>query len=317
MQLCLLHLDDALTSQPAFLKTCGRGQVHEIEAQELGRRVRLWGRQWQLDALRTRLQEHFSTANDEPHLCFMGSGDFHHITSLLLPFALEKQDGPVTLIHFDNHPDWVHFGGGVSCGSWVNHVVVHPKIAKVITIGVCSKDLWRPNWKGANLDLLATGKLELFPYQHAPSRVRHDYGAGASYTQKNNHLHWHTITDMGEVAFVGMLLSRIETKNVYITVDKDVLTREDAETNWDQGQMKLPLLLELLRRIGEQHTIVGADVNGDYSPPKHSGDLWTLTKKKAERLIDQPMLPPDIAKASAINSTTNHALLEVLSEVMA
>ena len=299
------------------MRTCTHGDVRQIEAGVIGSAIRLWGRQHQLDALRRVLGEHFRTATDEPQLCFMGSGDFHHITALLLPCVLEKNPEPVTLIHFDNHPDWVRFDGGISCGSWVNHAANHPQVAKVITIGVCSNDLWRPNWKGANLDLLSGGTLELFPYAHAPSRVHHDYGAGASYTQKGKHLHWRTIEEIGEAAFIDLLVSRIPTKNVYITIDKDVLTRDDAETNWDQGMMQLPLLLALLRTIGEQHRIIGTDVNGDYSRPRHHGDPWTLFKKKAERVIDQPFHPPTIAAASAINSATNHALLEVLSEVMA
>ena len=121
--------------------------------------------------------------------------------------------------------------------------------------------------------------------------------------------------ELGEQAFIQTLLSRIKTKNVYITIDKDVLAREDAETNWDQGMMRLPFLLQCLRDIGEHHAIIGADVNGDYSAPNYSGSAWTRIKKHAEILMDQPRAP-DLAKASALNSTTNHALLKVLSEVM-
>ncbi len=113
----------------------------------------------------------------------MGSGDFHHITAFLLHAALENQPDPVTLIHFDNHPDWVKFDSGTHCGSWVNHALVHPKVEKIITIGVCSHDLRLPEWKGANLTPLAQGLLELYPYDHAPSRVKNNYGAGASYEQ--------------------------------------------------------------------------------------------------------------------------------------
>jgi arginase family enzyme len=317
MQLCLLHLDDALKAQPAFMATCERDGARQIEAQQLGSTVRLWGKQPQLDRLQSLLNTHGETLKDEPQLCFMGSGDFHHITALLLETRLEKTPGPVTVLHFDNHPDWVHYNGGMHCGSWVNRAAAHPKIAKVITIGVCSKDLRNPDWKGANLTLLSQGLLELFPYTHAPSRVRHDYGAGASYQQKENHLHWQTIADMGEQAFINMLLPRIQTKEVYLTIDKDVLDRADAETNWDQGQMRLPFLLQLLREIGRRHSIIGADVNGDYSTPHYTGDAWTRLRKHAEIMIDQPRPAPSRPHAAALNSATNHALLEVLSEVMA
>ena len=112
------------------------------------------------------------------------------------------------------------------------------------------------------------------------------------------------------------LLSYIPTKNVYITIDKDVLANEDITSNWDQGQMLLPYLLRVLREIGERHTIIGADVNGDYSPPKYSGNLLVKLLKNVERLIDQPRDKPDIAKTAALNSASNHAILEVLSEMI-
>ena len=312
MQVCLLHLDDALKSQPAFMRTCERDGARHVELRQLGSEVRLWGNQPQLDQLQMAVK-----TGDEPQLCFMGSGDFHHITALLLENALQHQPDFITVIHFDNHPDWVNFEGGMHCGSWVNRAASHPKVEKIITIGVCSKDLRNPDWKGANLGLLSQGLLELFPYHHAPSRVRNAYGAGASYAQKDNHIHWQTIAEIGEQAFIKMLLTRIGTKSVYITIDKDVLTRDDAETNWDQGSMRLPFLLQVLREIGENHTIIGADVNGDYSSPTYSGSAWTRLKKHAEIFIDQPHCAPDIAKASALNSATNHAILDVLSEVMA
>ena len=299
------------------MQTCERDGARQIEAMQIGAQIRLWGKDKQFGYLQALLHENFRAANDEPQLCFMGSGDFHHVTGLLLPLTLEKQSEPVTLIHFDNHPDWVKFDGGMHCGSWVNRAASHPKVNKVITVGVCSHDLRNPDWKGANITLLTEGKLDLFPYRHAPSKVRNQYGAAASYEQKNNHIHWRTIEDLGEAEFTKTLLSRINTKHVYITIDKDVLDREDAETNWDQGVMRLPFLLQCLREIGKQHSIIGADVTGDFSAPKYDGNLWTRFSKKAEILIDQPCITRNMAEATALNSATNHALLEVLSEVMA
>ena len=316
MQLCLLHLDGALKAQTAFMETCERSGARQIEAAGVGSEVRLWSKQAGLGRLREILSGHFSEAENTPQLCFMGSGDFHHVTALLLPLALEKQSGPVTVIHFDNHPDWVNFEGGMHCGSWVNRALEHPQIVKVITIGVCSHDLRNPDWKGANLSLLSLGLLELFPYHHKPSKVQNDYGAGVSYQQKEKYIHWKTITDLGEQAFIQMLLPRIKTKNVYITIDKDVLSRDDAETNWDQGLMRLPFLLQCLREIGQHHAIIGADVNGDYSAPNYSGSAWTRIKKHAEILMDQPRCKPDMVKANTLNSVTNHALLKVLSGAM-
>lgn len=317
MQLSLLHLDDALKSQSAFIKTCDDDKAMHIDVQPLGNKIRLWGKQAQLDELQATLNAALRHQSDEPHLCFMGSGDFHHITALLIENALKNQSGSITIIHFDNHPDWVHFENGMHCGSWVNRATSHPMVEKIITIGVCSHDLRNPDLKGANLHLLSQGLLELFPYAHAPSRVRHNYGAGACYQQKDNHIHWQPISQMSEPSFIALLLERIKTQSVYITIDKDVLNHEDAQTNWDQGIMRLPFLLDIVREIGEHHTIIGADVNGDYSVPHYSGSAWTRLKKHAEIFIDQPRHTPDMQKANALNSATNLAILDVLTQVMA
>lgn len=317
MKLCLLHLDDALISQPAFMQTCEQDRAHQIDAADIGGMVRLWGKEAALGQLSKLLEEKFPHASDEPTLCFMGSGDFHHITALLLAHTIKHHTGPITLIHFDNHPDWVRFDGGMHCGSWVNRALSYPNVHKVITVGVCSHDLRNPDYKGANLSLLADGKLELFPYAHAPSRVRKDYGSGASHTQKNNQIHWRTISEMGEASFLATLLERIQTHYVYVTIDKDVLARQDVETNWDQGIMRLPFLLDMLRQIGTRHTIIGADVTGDYSKPVYHGNPWTKFRKHAEIYMDQPRTQPDMANAATLNSASNHALLDVLSEVIA
>jgi arginase family enzyme len=316
VQISLLHLDDALDSQPDFIRACEQAGAQPIRFAEDASNIRLWGKQRTLDNFGEALVKQLTPNFPEPRLTFMGSGDFHHVTTFLLASVLESQTNPITVIHIDNHPDWVKFENGMHCGSWINSAIGFRKVEKIITLGVCSQDLRRPERQGANLRLLSRGLLELYPYDHAPSRVKRDYGSGASYEQKNSALHWKTIRQIGEQNFIDHLLSRIKTKAVYLTIDKDVLCMEDAVTNWDQGCMHLPYLLSLIGEIGKRHTIVGADVSGDYSSPRYSGNLWTRLSKHAEILMDQPFRSPDATRAVKINSAANHALLGVLSEVM-
>jgi arginase family enzyme len=316
MRVSLLHLDDALEAQPDFVRACANADAELIRVAEDASAIRLWGKQQKLDDFRQALVKQLTSDRVEPRLTFMGSGDFHHITAFLVAFALENQSAPITIIHFDNHPDWVKFENGMHCGSWINRALKHPKVDKMITLGVCSRDLERPEWEGADLTLLSQGQLELYPYDHAPSRVKRDYGSGASFAQKDGALHWKTIRSLGEQNFYDYLLSRIKTKSVYLTIDKDVLAREDAITNWDQGCMRMPYLLSLVKQIGKRHAVIGADVTGDYSTPRYSGDLWTRLCKHAEIFIDQPRGKPDQAQAANINGAANRALLGALSEVM-
>lgn len=317
MQLMLLHLDDALELQPDFLGAALMAGAQELSDKNCGMLLRLWSREDALRDLGRGLARLAPARKASPRLCFMGSGDFHHVTALLLADALERAEGPVTVIHIDNHPDWVHFSDGLHCGSWINAAASNPRIDKIITLGVCSSDLACPERKGANLDLLRSSRLELYPYAHAPSKVKGCFGSGASFSQVESHLHWVMISDLGESNFLDRLLERIKTDAVYITIDKDSLVHADAVTNWDQGGLNLPYVLWLIHEIGLRHHIIGADVTGDYSEPRYGGPLTTRLLKKAEILIDQPFRKPDTEDTRNINSAANHALLEVLSEVMA
>lgn len=316
MQLYLLHLDEALEAQAEFVRTCLAAGCREIDVRDPGRNFRLWARQAAVDDLRQRLSVDLAGTSPEPKLCFTGSGDFHHVSSLLIDLALDETSEPVTVIHIDNHPDWVRFSGGLHCGSWVNKVADHPAVTRVITIGVCSDDLASPERKGANLELLARGRLELYPFHHSPSRVKARLRGGNGFEQRAGYLHWRTIGEMGGERFFDLLKARIATEAVYISLDKDVLCSGDAVTNWDQGQMKLADVLRLLREIGSSHRIIGADVTGDYSRPRYGGNAWTRLMKLGESLIDQPRRAQSDTEVITINSAANHALLDVFGAVM-
>lgn len=57
---------------------------------------------------------------------------------------------------------------------------------------------------------------------------------------------------------------------LYISVDLDILSRDFARTDWDQGEMSLPELVMMLRRITQEHSrgIIGADLCGGITPEK-------------------------------------------------
>ncbi|NKC05228.1 arginase [Ochrobactrum haematophilum] len=316
MQLHLLHLDDALELQSDFMRTCRDAGASEIMAKAEGDLLRLWARPDELTKLKKQLSVAFFKEGWRGFPVLHGLGDFHHITSLLLELALEQSHQPITLIHFDNHPDWVHFKNGVHCGSWINRAAANPLVKKIITIGVCSSDLNLPEWKGANLSLLRDERLELYPYDHAPSRVWYSYGVGASHSHRRGYINWRTIADCGEADFLSRLTSRIGTEAVYITIDKDVLARDEAITNWDQGRMRMPFLTEALRAISGRHRIVGADVIGDYSRPVYRGTFARTMAKRIEILLDQPAGPAVTERTIAVNSAVNHQLLHMLSGMM-
>ncbi|WP_205691978.1 hypothetical protein [Caulobacter soli] len=275
-----------------------------IEARDLGPALRLWSRPPALAALTARLRDR-APAGAAPDLVFAGSGDFHHVTPLLIERAIAASDaGPVTVVHFDNHPDWVRFENGMHCGSWVGRAARLPGVAKVITVGVCSGDIDRPEAKRADLDLVAEGRVELYPWR-AP-----DGGPVLRVGEQG----WPSMQAMGEGGFADLLASRIVTPTVYVTIDKDVLHVDDAVTNWDQGQLSLDGLERLIRTVAGRARLIGADVVGDWSPPRYGPDLLSKLLKRGEAFLDQPRggVPGDLART---NEATNLRLLSLFAEV--
>lgn len=299
MHTALLHLDEALMTQPRLRAAVCAGGGRVLDYRDLGPELRLWSRPAGLQRLRNRLAAALP-ATDGPALVFSGSGDFHHITPLLLTRALEVSGEPaVTVLHFDNHPDWVKFGPGSHCGSWVGLAARMPQVARVLTIGVCSSDIDRPASKGADLQIVEDDQVEVYAY-HADSAPDAITVCGRR---------WPTIDGMGEAAFADFLPGRIETGAVYVTIDKDVLRPDEAGTNWDQGRTSLAFLSTLIARALEGRRLIGADVVGDWSAPSYGGGLLPAVLKRGESVLDQPWRAP-AADVLAGNEAVNLALLD-------
>ncbi len=52
---------------------------------------------------------------------------------------------------------------------------------------------------------------------------------------------------------------------IYISIDKDVLSTEFAITDWDQGDMTLDTMIDMLSTLSNNHSIIGSDICGDTS----------------------------------------------------
>jgi len=313
MRLQLLHLDDALKTQPDFISASLKKNAYEIDMDAAD--IRLWGNKNDIKAFAEKLKKNLRP-NGKPVVTFMGSGDFHHVTSLLLECVVPEQS-KAAVIHFDNHPDWVHCKNGVHCGSWVNRANALPQIEKIVTIGVCSDDLKFPEFKGANLQAMCAGKLEIYPYFHEATRVFRQYGKGPGYSQRGGKIEWRNIEAQNADEFITEILESISSSEVYVTIDKDVLAHDDAITNWDQGRMRMPFLMKSLRKIMEKKNILGLDVTGDYSVPRYTGPWLTRLKKHIEIKLDQPRLAYDSATVAKRNAASNMALLELFTECLA
>jgi len=302
MRLQILDLDGSVTIQSSLPSAAAWTGVEVIPLRDLGPRLRLWSRDRTMRLARARLP---SCVDTEPVLSMLGSGDFHHVAVLLMERARE----PITILHIDNHPDWVRLAPRWHCGSWVNQALKLPQVVRVITLGPCSEDLTRPDLKGGNLPALAAGRIALFPWNHAPSRVWRRLADGASYRYENGTLVWRNLAEAGVENALDVILSLITTDAVWLSIDKDVLAESDAVTNWDQGQMPLTSVVQIIAAVGARKRIAGADICGEYSPSAHRN--WF---KRWEAAMDQPARAGVGAEALARNERTNRELLMAIEK---
>lgn len=297
----LLHLDDSLPRQPRLQEAVRRRDGGVVEARDLGPELRLWCAGRTLGALSRRLEE--TMAAGEPKLIFAGSGDFHHLTPVFLARALGASDDEVTVVHFDNHPDWMRALPGRHCGSWVGTAARMKGVSRVITIGCCSPDIGGSRQRQGDTRLVDEGRLTLFAWS-APRG-----GEGLKIRGRPVEC----VAAIGEAAFIDQLQAEISTPAVYLTVDKDVLRPADAVTNWDQGEASLDFVLSAARAAVCGRQLIGADVVGDWSEPRWGGNMLMRGLKAGESWLDKPRSLPDRAGADRINEAANLRLLETFA----
>ena len=185
---------------------------------------------------------------------FIDSGNYHYMSK----FWTDKIEEPFSLIVFDHHPDMQLplFKGVLSCGDWVLDVIKeNPLLRKVVIIGVSDR-------------LLASIPEE---YAH---RVR--------FYSESSLRHESTWREFSKIHVDGP---------VYISIDKDVLDKRSARTNWDQGSLALERMEELITTIFRHEEVIGVDICGECSM---DFDLF------------------DVDEDSRVDSRANEALLELI-----
>ena len=74
-------------------------------------------------------------------------------------------------------------------------------------------------------------------------------------------------------------------KNVYISIDLDVLSREYARTDWNQGTMTLQELCGAVGQLKQSCRILGADICGGLTPQKGATAEDLATNEKTEEIL--------------------------------
>ena len=192
---------------------------------------------------------------------FIDSGNYHYMTE----FFVDKLDCKFSLVLFDYHNDMqvpmIH--SFTSCGDWAREVLENNEnLEQLILIGPSQKNIndieGLPKDKFDKLVCISLQDLEKHVTEEKLELIKNDIP-------------------------------------LYVSIDKDVLSRHYAKTNWSQGGMSVELLKRILKRFLVEHEIIGADICGEQSPY-------------------EPM--PEFFEDREINKKTNKSLYKFLTKVI-
>jgi arginase family enzyme len=302
----VLNFDNSVVRQNKLIE---RFKPIIIDLMDLGPRCRLYSNEKTASEVSERIDP-----GSGDSITFLGSGDFHHITSLLL----DKFSEEISVISFDDHPDWDILPPRIGCGSWVTRVLGKDNVKKVILIGASSGDISPSLFRMGNYDSLKGDRLEIYPYQHKPTKVffkkipeniSADVKSGLLYDE----IHWQELKTKNIAEFFLHILRRLPAKKVYVTIDKDCLKAPYSLTNWAGGHLELDELLLMLKFIKENTEIVGLDITGDYSPVKTEGFIRTaITAMNHPRDVSAKDRPQSLI--DSVNEAANIRILELLKQ---
>ena len=273
-----LNLDDAWADLPRDLPV--------LDARE-------WGPRLRFSAPSRLIEEFFRQYGPRvaPFLVY-GSGDFHHLTALWI----RRLSEPLVLVSFDNHPDWDVRPPRWGCGGWVNRALELPFIQKVSVWGCGNFECWWPRQFFGNRRAERTGELEVHPW--ADGRPPSQQNRRGAILRSN----WRARFTQFVQALAGA--------NVYVTIDLDCLSAEDAITNWESGRFAVHDVVWALTQLRASDVrIMAGDICGAFSPPKYARVTQRLAAK-----MDHPKFPPrDLARVRAVNLRAFRALWPILS----
>jgi hypothetical protein len=240
-----------------------------------------------------------SATESRSWLTFVGSGDFHHVSLALL----RRLRTPCNLLVLDKHPDWMRGVPLLHCGTWLYHAARLPHVGRVFHVGgeldFDNAYRWLAPWP-----LLRSGKVNVLP---AVRRFR-----GGKWDQvPHGLLRRRPDEPAGRQRILECLepyRADLASQPLYVTLDKDVLSADEAAVNWDSGHLARSEVLEVLRGFrAAAGGLAGMDVVGDWSPVRVRGLL-----RRGLHWMEHPRTEVDPAGACALNESLNLDLVECL-----
>jgi arginase family enzyme len=284
MDIVAYDFDGSLTMQQPLLQAYGI-PLSVQSMRQFERSVRLWA---SLPVFK-KMAQSLRRPSAAGQFSLIGSGDYHHVSLALISQFTQ----PLTVVLFDNHPDWMRPPHQFHCGTWVYSLARLEHVERIVIIGLESGDIAEDQFEKGDMESYLQRKVVLLPYQ--PVQV----GALTLKSSFEQHV------------FMGIaeLLAKIETDNIYISVDKDCLRAADATTNWEQGSMPLSTVTAAIRALKAHKHVVGADTVGDFSPVRFRSPLKWIASYLDRR--EHPR--EEMVIASRINAAANVQLIQALT----
>lgn len=275
--------------------------------------IRLWTNARGLRIVRETISELRLKYPHDRWFTFMGSGDFHQLSATLIE-SLPDSKRPVTIILLDNHPDWFKAPAHYHCGAWVVQALKHKWVEQVIMIAQNSNDIRGDQFKLSPFNELCKGRVVMYPLKRervfVPLAWPKNVAGVASFkrTLLGTELRFDSLQKLGANKLSERLAESLAGKNVYISIDKDVLNKEEAISDWDQGELKLDDMLTIIKGIAKSANIIGVDVCGERAPEPVHGLLKKIdsgrTFKNKIRKFEE---------ANRINEQSNLKILHAIT----
>ena len=161
---------------------------------------------------------------------FIDSGNYHYMSAIMLDMLKE----PFSLIVLDHHPDMQPpmFGDILSCGGWVLDVLNNNPFVRDVHIIGADKKL---------IEKLEEADVKRVKFYGIEDVIKVDESENKKFS-----------INIPETAFP-----------VYLSLDKDVIRRDELVTNWDQGEATIEQIFSFMKELLHSRDVIGFDICGE------------------------------------------------------
>jgi hypothetical protein len=198
---------------------------------------------------------------------FIDSGNYHYMSALFL----SKVKEPFSLVVLDHHPDMQRpMFDILSCGGWVMDVLNNNQFVRDVHI------------IGADRKLIDELEEDVRERAHFYDVEEDRTGGGWNLLQ--------FLGMAGKDSPVDVILPDTQFP-IWLSIDKDVITRDELVTNWDQGETSSSFVISFAKELlNSGREVLGIDICGECAPDQEGIDIdreTSLNDRFNELILDE------------------------------